>query len=275
MSITMNGKNIFTLNKSVRGYSHLEKNIPCQDYSDLYQDNKKIIITACDGHGGNIYIRSDVGSKLASEAAISVLKKYRKKQIDCMLMSNNLDAIKIEILCKWNELVEQDYSKRPFDAKELETLSEDDVFFLRLNPVLAYGTTLNAAMITEKHVVCVQIGDGGLFLIDDEGYRVAFEDNNENVANVTYSLCSDKAFNYMFVSVVMTSDIKGVFLCTDGVLTPYQTLHNFCDTFIRPIESLILEKGDEAKSEINDYIITLGEKIGNGDDVSLGIYYCH
>ena len=67
---------IFLYNKSVTGYNHKREGSICQDYSDSYYDNKFVIITACDGHGGKIYFRSDVGSKLASDSVISVFKKY-------------------------------------------------------------------------------------------------------------------------------------------------------------------------------------------------------
>ena len=272
MSIT-NGKEVFLLNESVRGYSHILKNLPCQDFSDNYQDYKKIILTACDGHGGRIYIRSDRGSKFASDAAIKVLKKYRRNQIECMIANNNLDAIKFEILCKWNELVEQDYSRNPFAEEETNGLDENELFDLRLNPVLAYGSTLNAALITSKYIVCVQIGDGGMFLITEQGYQTVFEENDENVANVTYSLCGDKAFNNIFVNVFDSSDVKGVVLCTDGVLGPYQTYSNFEENFISPIEQTILEEGELAAEQIKEFITVLGEEKGNGDDVSLSICY--
>ena len=272
MSI-MNGKEVFLMAESVRGYSHILKELPCQDYSDVYQDYRRIILTACDGHGGHIYIRSDRGSKFASDAAIKVFKQYRRNQIDCMIANNNLDAIKFEILCKWNELVEQDYSRNPFTEEELEGLDENELFDLKLNPVLAYGSTLNAALITSKYVVCVQIGDGGMFLITEQGYKTVFEENDENVANVTYSLCGDKAFNNIFVNVFDFSDVKGVVLCTDGVLGPYQTYSNFEENFIFPVEDTILNESENAMSQIKKFITVLGEEKGNGDDVSLSVCY--
>ena len=56
------------------GYSHIKANKVCQDYSDSCEDEERKIVTACDGHGGALYVRSDRGSRFASEAAISVLK---------------------------------------------------------------------------------------------------------------------------------------------------------------------------------------------------------
>ena len=49
------------------GYSHLKANKRCQDYSACYHDEERTIITACDGHGGALYVRSHLGSKFASD----------------------------------------------------------------------------------------------------------------------------------------------------------------------------------------------------------------
>ena len=134
-------------NKTNIGYSHVEKNVVCQDYSEKYVDDNYVIITACDGHGGDIYIRSDRGSKFASQAIIDVFKSYEKQELESIITGNNLNKTKLQILCRWNELIERDYSIENFTDEELKQLDEEQVFKLRHNFVIAYGTTLNAAII--------------------------------------------------------------------------------------------------------------------------------
>ena len=107
-------------NKTSIGYSHLNKNVVCQDYSEHYIDDNYKIITACDGHGGKIYIRSDRGSRFASQAVIDVITKYSPLDIEHLIKNGALNKLKLEILCKWNELIEQDYSKEGFTDKEFK-----------------------------------------------------------------------------------------------------------------------------------------------------------
>ena len=136
---------IFTYNKTSIGYAHQKSNKVCQDYSDTYIGQDIVIVTACDGHGGEVYIRSDGGSKLASKAVIDVFRNSDKRKLKELIQSNNLDKLKLEIICKWNEYVEQDYLANPFKEEELNNLSEQQVNTLLNNFIYAYGTTINVS----------------------------------------------------------------------------------------------------------------------------------
>ena len=72
----------------------------------------------------------------------------------------------------------------------------------------------------------------------------------------------------MKVEIYDFSDLDGVMVCTDGLINPYQNLVNFRDKFVKPI---CIRLQDGRFREINDFIVSVGEKIGIGDDVSLGI----
>lgn len=73
---TMGRKIVFNVTKM--GASHLKSGKPCQDYSLSWEsDNKEIqIAIVCDGHGGETYVRSDVGSKLAAEIALTNIRCF-------------------------------------------------------------------------------------------------------------------------------------------------------------------------------------------------------
>jgi restriction endonuclease len=64
------------------------------------------------------------------------------------------------------------------------------------------------------------------------------------------------------------ADLDGVVVCTDGLINPYQSMGNFRDKFIKPI---CLKIQDGKQTEIDDFIVSVGEKIGIGDDVSFGV----
>ena len=68
---------LYTFSKSSIGYTHIKEKTLCQDFSALYKDLERTIITCCDGHGGKKYIRSHIGSHMASNAVINVFNSIQ------------------------------------------------------------------------------------------------------------------------------------------------------------------------------------------------------
>ena len=117
--------------------------------------------------------------------------------------------------------------------------------------------------------MCVQLGDGGCFLLRNGEMLAAFrESEDEPVANVTYSLCGEDAFEHMHASIFDMNRLDGVLLCTDGVTAPYQSTENFKRSFMRPSVRRVLE-GKE--NEVKRFVQELGIRSGVGDDVSLAM----
>lgn len=264
-------------NKTSIGYKHIKEGKPCQDYSDYYKNDECTILTACDGHGGALYIRSDRGAKFASAAAIKVLKRHLLQKIPKKYPNELIDKIRLEILCEWNNLVEQDYAIYPFEEGEMASLTSEQKFELEGDYTLAYGTTLHAVCITDELCCCVSIGDGGIFYVTDDGvFGSAFQDDdNEPVANMTYSLCSENAFNKIDIQylVMLKGYVTGIVLCTDGATNPYLSYDNFTKSFLAPMLKKVDKDGNEVIPELMGFIDKLGGKIGTGDDVSVALYY--
>ncbi len=67
---------LITFNVTCKGASHIKSGKPCQDFSLSWKsDNGDILVAiVCDGHGGDTYVRSDRGSKLAAEIALYNIK---------------------------------------------------------------------------------------------------------------------------------------------------------------------------------------------------------
>lgn len=252
------------------GHSHIKEGKVCQDFSLSYSDGNVTVVTACDGHGGDIYIRSDRGSRFASYAfletmistAPEIFRKFDRDDIE--------KNIKLNILCSWNSFVGKDLLEHPTVRKrEIANLSEGKITSLKNNPVKAYGTTLGGAMLWGNKLVCAGIGDGGMFLMKNGEIAPALpDDDDEPVANVTYSLCSEDAFEHLKVKVYDMRQLDGVILCTDGILGAYQTEENFKTSFVHPVVRKTL---DGKVNEVKEFIRELGERSGIGDDVSLSL----
>ena len=251
------------------GYSHIRSNKVCQDFSSSYSDGERTVITACDGHGSDIYVRSHKGSRFASVAILKAMldteslsfRKYTAEEIE-----HNL---KLNVLCEWNRLVNEDLLSHPIHKNELSHLTQNEAASIKQTPIKAYGTTLGGAMIYGKRLICLGLGDGGCFLIRNGEIISAFEDDeDEPVANVTHSLCGDKAFEHMKARIFNVSKLDGVIVCTDGLLGPYQSTENFKLSFVRPAVRRILNGNIR---ELKDFICDLGMRSGIGDDVSLAM----
>ncbi|MGN0796476.1 MAG: protein phosphatase 2C domain-containing protein [Christensenellales bacterium] len=262
------GNMIAYFTKTNIGYSHIKENKCCQDYSACYHDEERTIITACDGHGGDIYIRSHFGSKFASNAVVSVLKELERSDFYKYSRTDICNKLRLKILCEWNAMVEKHLSEKHLSKREVLHLNEDKLFKLKQNPEKAYGTTLNAAMIFGNKLVCVSIGDGGVIIVRKGEIALALPDDEEAVANTTCSMCQEDAYEHLKIEIYDFSDFDGVVVCTDGLINPYQSMGNFRDKFIKPI---CLKIQDGKQVEIDDFIVSVGEKIGIGDDVSFGI----
>lgn len=253
---------LITFSISCVGYSHLKSGKICQDYSSDAVDGGKAIITACDGHGGALYIRSHLGSRYASEAAARVLGSIDAGG------AVSADKIRLEVLCAWNEMVEKDVENL-FGEDELSALTEENRRDLEKNPFHAYGTTLHGAAVDGDKLICVSIGDGGIFGIKDGGIVPLLDDDDEEtVANITYSMCEENAGKHLKVGVFDFGEFDGVLICTDGTVNPYSDLENFNRSFVVPVVRE-MQRGNSDK--VGRFMQKLGAEIGIGDDVSLAM----
>lgn len=256
-------------NKTSVGYSHIRENKVCQDFSCSYQDGERTIVTVCDGHGGKIYFRSHLGSKFASDAIMKVFRKFGGPAAVKRNKDDMIGKLKLEILCEWNAMVEQDISKNPFSDEERSMLNEDELFRLKLSPALAYGTTLGGVMAYRGRLYCVLLGDGGMFVIKEGKLEAVFpESDDDPVANLTYSMCQENAYDHLKAEILGLDGLDGAVICTDGTINPYRNLKNFNDSFVTPVIGY-LNAGDPRA--VDDFMEKLGREIGIGDDVSLGL----
>lgn len=68
---------IITFSVTRIGAGHIKSGKPCQDYSLDWQsdDGGTHVVIVCDGHGGDTYVRSDRGSRIAAEIALRNIRE--------------------------------------------------------------------------------------------------------------------------------------------------------------------------------------------------------
>ena len=258
----------YIYSKSHRGFLHAKKKKKCQDFSCFYNDSKKTIISCADGHGSDIYIRSHVGSKFACNSVIDVFQNINLNNVNEISINNNvLNQIKISILCKWNEMVEKHLNLHPIHNTETKFLKESEKLKLMNHPFIAYGTTLVGAILLGNKLLVVKIGDSEVYGISEGNIIKIFEEENEPVGNATHSLCEQDAFNHIKITICNFNNLDGIFLCTDGLSTPFESYEDLNNLFFKPLINKIINSKD--LNDVDLQVVNIAQESGVGDDVSL------
>lgn len=163
--------------RTLQGSSHKKaRNKPCQDRLLVRQSEDALLLAVADGHGGTPYCRSGFGARLACQAAAAVL-----------LSSGGLDdrQAAAALKDKFDSLVRKHLAFRP--------LSGEEKFLLCGRPdASAYGTTLLAAVIRTEGTAVYQIGDGGIYLLDEKGrFLPALTEDSDCSGCITSSMAYD------------------------------------------------------------------------------------
>jgi len=256
-----------TFAHSVIGASHIKNKQPNQDASLCVSDKQFTFIAVSDGHGGEAYFRSDIGSRLAVEAAAkcmadsafrSMLKNAKsEKEREGLILQ-----LKKSIVSKWNTFVNEHVLANPFDENGENANIE--------NETIAYGATLIAALLTDEYLLALQIGDGNCVIQNEVGeFSAPVPTCEKCIGNITTSLCEKNAIEN-FRHVYIDKQPVAVFMGTDGIcdsLTGEEGLFNFYEIVLN---SFVNKNEETAKAELIDYLPRMSEK-GSGDDISIAL----
>lgn len=264
---------------SVQGASHIKKNKICQDAALSYTDEICSIAVVCDGHGGDDYIRSDIGAKIAAEVALTNIKDFvSNTSLDTMREKERIVALKQlqnSIIYSWNEKIGEHEKENPFTEQELENISEkakikycsEDINVKRIES--AYGTTLIAIVVTNKYWFGIQIGDGKCVSIDENGcFTQPIPWDEKCFLNATTSICDKKAsenFRNIYSELIPVA----IFIGSDGIDDSFKTEEQLYNLYKTVLYSFSTTEFDEAKKALEEYLPRLSLK-GSGDDMSIG-----
>lgn len=267
--------NVKSFNLSVQGSSHIKRNKECQDASISYHDEKMAIAIVCDGHGGNDYVRSAVGSKCACNAAeknIKIFLETISKEQFFLNPEEKLKKLEESIINTWNQLIYGHYTQNPFTEEELNNVSEKIKKKYAKDEHIenAYGTTLIAVAMTKEYWFGIHIGDGKCVAINPAGKFVQpIPWDKKCFLNSTTSICDPEAlknFRHFYSEKLPVA----VFVGSDGIddcFSKNEQLHNFYKTILY---SFATEEFQKAIDDLKDYLPRLSAR-GSGDDVSIAV----
>lgn len=167
-----------------KGKKHTKQHKPRQDRFITYQDGSCTILIIADGHGGEPYVRSGFGARIACNVALDILKE-----------DFCTDQYPVAIKEKFDRLVKKHIGLKPLFPYEKEKLGN-------LPEEYSYGTTLLAVKITSDGITALQVGDGKICLLNKDGmlFPELPEDTN-CIGSNTSSLVQENAiqkFRYAF-----------------------------------------------------------------------------
>lgn len=259
---------------SVQGASHIKKDKECQDYSLSYQDNGCSIAVVADGHGGDDYIRSAIGSEIACKVTVENLKKFfTNVSAESFLRKPELHLrdLKGSIINGWNEGIYAYHREHPFQERELKAISSKarEKYIDKERIESAYGTTLIAVAICKEFWIGLHIGDGKCVAVTREGsFTQPIPWDPKCFLNATTSICDSDALDRFrhFYSIKMPA---ALFIGSDGIddcFKDNEQLHNLYKTVLYSFGTTDF---DEAVRGLTEYLPRLSAK-GSGDDVSIG-----
>lgn len=266
----MNAK---SFNLTAQGASHIKKNKECQDASLSYQDENCAIAVVCDGHGGDDYVRSAIGSKFASAIAKKNIQKFllgMDKEKFFLNPDKQLKILEASIISHWNESVSDYHSKHPFDEAELIVVSEKaKKRYLEDGKIWsAYGTTLIAVAMNEDYWFAIHIGDGKCVAINHAGeFKQPIPWDPKCFLNATTSICDSDAidnFRHFYSDKLPAA----VFVGSDGIDDCFNNNEQLYNLYKTVLYSFATTDFKEACEGLVDYLPRLSAK-GSGDDVSI------
>jgi len=189
---------------SVIGKGHIREGLPCQDNFDFCSlDEFWSIAIVSDGAGSRKY--SDIGSKIATEVAIDVVKEQ----------ANNLPWFRERHLpsqTNWRKLAIQILEEVLFNMKQKAVA---DGIQLR-----DYGCTIILTIFCKEGILVANIGDGrGAYLPENGNWSALFKPFKGEEANQTTFITDkytwDNRDNAIGTNVII-GPIKSLAIMTDG-----------------------------------------------------------
>ncbi|MDE6377434.1 MAG: protein phosphatase 2C domain-containing protein [Duncaniella sp.] len=238
-------------NTTVSGASHRVSGTECQDFSLVWQNSSDSIRIAVvsDGHGGEVYRNSALGSSLACRIAVETLREVSSsiRQIFPSDERQIARAICRSILARWNDSVDK-------------LRDEDDV--------ISFGCTLIAYLQTANYWIAIQIGDGKFVTLDNTGkWSQPIPWDDKCILNFTTSMCDADALDEFRFSVGQTAP-AAIFLATDGIDSTFEDgelLYNFLNHIL---ESATHDGYLKICSDLPE-VLTHFSEVGSGDDMSI------
>jgi serine/threonine protein phosphatase PrpC len=272
------------IGRSVVGASHIKADLPNQDAIAWLPGEgigPPLVLAVSDGHGSAKCFRSAVGSRLAVTIATQTITKLQEES------SHGLDQSSIkriaeeklpqELVRTWREEVEKHIIAEPISSQELELLEKKAgakaCEAVKKSPILAYGATLLAVLVSESFILYMQLGDGDILIVEDTGdVNRPLPKDERLIANETTSLCSQDAWHdfRVYFQSLLEQPPALILAATDGYSNSFPDEANFQKIGPDFLEMIRINGIDNVDKKLEGWLREYSRE-GSGDDITLGI----
>lgn len=236
---------------TLMGRKHMQRGVPCEDYSLAVQRNNVSCVVVSDGAGGKEYTHARYGSKITCETVAQLLTDH----FDALYNENREAAVKNLIMAAIHTNMAAAIEE--FNLDSLERLS----------------CTLVFCAIKDRRVMCGHIGDGLIVRVSASGLSPITMPQNGERASSTYFVTASHAADYMRFVKLTTDDLHGIALMTDGV---QDLVYDEASGLVRPVIAKMVDtlKGGREVCEKEINLILEKYVVGASnvsDDASFGI----
>lgn len=206
----------YGFNLTVIGRRHVQENTVCQDYSGLssFSSRKDArCFAVSDGHGSVPY--SQDGSSIAIESLFSIIEDMLSLYPDdeVVELMNGL-FFKEKLVQKWKQqVISHALSKKRITTEDVNNKSEEAL-------VSPYGCTLLFVMQLKDTVICGNIGDGEIVLLNSENKNYKHINEEDSLDESTLSL-SHLRPDFCVTKIFSVLDYDYALICTDGISKPF------------------------------------------------------
>lgn len=289
------------IHSTCQGESHKATNKVCQDYSYVEITQDFTIAVVCDGHGGDRYFRSDIGSKVASEVTAECLSMFfqgidksvfigqpftQHSALSTEVKNNDYhkgtEVEKImrqlfsSIIYNWREKILAHAIANPLTESEVAVVPQkaQQEFANNVGHEKTYGCTLMCYAQTQDYWLAFHIGDGKCIAFDDEGrWSEPIPWDDKCFLNKTTSLCDSTAIDeFRFCYSGDGSFPLSVFLGSDGIDDSFGETPNMINFYAQILKTIANSSMEEAKISLDEALPELS-KIGSKDDMSIACVY--
>lgn len=284
---------------SCQGESHKADDKPCQDASfSAVCDDRLALAIVCDGHGGERYFRSDVGSRLATEvihgSVVTFVENIDKnlflgKPYTAQEAITSEEVIKKQtridlafrqlfssIIYQWNQKIAEHAVNTPVSDWEQEHVPQKYLDELKSSETFEklYGCTLMAYVQTPDYWFAFHLGDGKCISFQQDPlwyFPIPWDDRC--FLNKTTSICDSNAINEFRYCYEGDGHYPwAIFLGSDGMDDSFGEDANLVNFYIQMVKMLATEGKEATIDSIRNDLPQLS-KIGSRDDMSVAFVY--
>ncbi|MET9555636.1 protein phosphatase 2C domain-containing protein [Streptomyces sp. NPDC006645] len=243
-------------------------------------DGRAVVLAVADGHGSRAHFRSDLGARWAVEAFTSCARGYAHEVVRRGDDAANWPRLLAEartlpqqVVHAWRRRVLMQEANSPaHGTNPAPTGTTGPAGTPALAPeadLAVYGSTLIGAVLTERLLICWQLGDGDLVLVDADGTtRMPFY-TGPDMGDETESLCEPEAWRKarLHWQPLTGGPPPGVLLSTDGLSKSFADHEGFL-AFATGVRSRAVSHGVAAvQAQLPDWLGHAAKY--SGDDATL------